>query len=461
MRKIEFIHWIAYIACLTFFASCNKSKLLNEKPSTDIFIPTTLEDFRALLDKESDNNETPTLGELSADNFYLQYPYWQLITTKERNTYIWADDIYQGEGKVDDWNLPYKQVFNANVVLDGLTRLPMTSSNEKEWKAVKGAALFMRGYGFYNLAQVFSPLYDSATAESNNLGIPLRLTPDIETKSVRSTMKQTYDQLIGDLKEASALLPVLLEYNNRNRPCRPAAYAMLARVYLSMRAYGTAAIYADSCLRLYSTLIKYDTINAALQYPFDKLNQETLYQTRLLGSTNVLASTLFPDCIVDSILFRSYAVNDLRPRLFYITGPYGPTIKSSYSGSIYLFSGLAIDEVYLVRAECYARAGKTNAAMSDLNTLLRTRWKANTFIEYTADDPQQALSLILTERRKELAFRGLRWTDLRRLNQEGASITLTRNLNGTIYILRPGERKYVLPIPPDVIAITGMPQNPR
>jgi len=73
----------------------------------------------------------------------------------------------------------------------------------------------------------------------------------------------------------------------------------------------------------------------------------------------------------------------------------------------------------------------------------------------------EALDTILVERRKELAFRGLRWSDLRRLNKEGWGIMLNRNLNGVPYTLPPNSELYTLPIPPDVIQLSGIMQNPR
>lgn len=460
MSSFKQIRWFICLLWLSSIVSCNKKALLDKKPSSNTFIPTTLDDFRYLLDNDFYMNETPALGELSADNFYLLYPFWQLISTKERNAFIWAPDIYEKQGIVDDWNLPYKQVFYANVVLEAIEKLPITSANELEWRAVKGTALFIRGNAFYNLSQVFATVYDSATA-NKDLGIPIRLKPDIEETSVRATVKQSYDQLLADLKEASSLLPRAIEFNNRNRPCKPAALALLARAYLSMRAYGLAGTYADSCLQLYAALVNYDTIKQNVSLPFTRFNAETLYQSRIQASTDVLESIRVPDCIVDSGLYRSYATNDLRKIIFFTNGTNGPNTKGGYSGSIFTFSGLATDEVYLIRAECKARANDPVGAMEDLNYLLSFRWKANTFVPMVATTVAEALAVILQERRKELVFRGQRFTDLRRLNKEGANITLTRILNGETYTLRPNERRYVLPIPPDVIQLTGMPQNSR
>jgi len=56
-------------------------------------------------------------------------------------------------------------------------------------------------------------------------------------------------------------------------------------------------------------------------------------------------------------------------------------------------------------------------------------------------------------------MRTLRYTDLKRLNKEGANITLTRFIKGQTYTLLPNDPRYALPIPDDVIQVSGMPQN--
>jgi hypothetical protein len=58
-------------------------------------------------------------------------------------------------------------------------------------------------------------------------------------------------------------------------------------------------------------------------------------------------------------------------------------------------------------------------------------------------------------------MRGLRWMDIKRLNKDGAKITLTRNVEGNTYTLPPNDLRYALPIPEEVISLTGMPQNIR
>ncbi|WP_186774472.1 RagB/SusD family nutrient uptake outer membrane protein [Chitinophaga pinensis] len=71
--------------------------------------------------------------------------------------------------------------------------------------------------------------------------------------------------------------------------------------------------------------------------------------------------------------------------------------------------------------------------MKDLNTLLRSRWVTGTYADMTATDGADALLKVLRERRKELIFRGRRWTDLRRLNKDPRfAKTIVRKINGAL-----------------------------
>lgn len=99
--------------------------------------------------------------------------------------------------------------------------------------------------------------------------------------------------------------------------------------------------------------------------------------------------------------------------------------------------------------------------MGYLNNLLAKRWKTGTFVPITASSQTDALNIISRERRKELLIRGVRWSDLKRYNRDGANITLTRTVNGQTYTLPPNDLRYAIAIPEDIITLTGMPQNPR
>ncbi len=457
-RKLVFI---LYLSVVLLLFSCNKKKeFLDEKPDSEVFVPKTISDLQSLLDKDKIINEIPEIGTLSSDEYYMMEGFWETLTSKEKNSYIWKSDIFEGQEKIQDWNMPYTQVLYANIVLEQLDNNVVIGASQNDLDNVRGAALFVRAFAFFNVAQHFAAMPDGQ--EEGTLGIPLKLTAAIDEVVTRPSLKQTYDKITADLKSAAQLLPDSLPVLYRNRPCKAAVFSALARIYLSRRTYDKAEDYADSCLKYYSRLIDYNTINPNSFLPFGLLNDETIYQGNLLTSSRVLTGIGTPSCVIDSVLYSSYEANDLRKPIFFTMNGAGlPNFRGGYTGTILSFGGLAVDEVMLIKAECLAREGATDESMEYLNTLLKNRWRRNFFVERTANSPADALKIILEERRKELVFRGVRWTDLKRLNKEGAGIVLTRRLNGVDYKLEPNDPKYILPIPPDVINLTGIAQNQR
>jgi tetratricopeptide (TPR) repeat protein len=318
-----------------------------------------------------------------------------------------------------------------------------------------GQAHYHRARAFYNLAQIFTLAYDPTSAPKD-LGIPLRMATDFNVVSERASNEETYQQIIQDLKKAIALLPVLQP--SVVRPSKPAAYGLLSRVYLAMNKYNEAKLYADSCLSFNFKFLDFNTLNATLTYPVTRFNSEVLNDNLISPSAPVQIN------ITKTVpeLYNQYAANDLRKVIFFRTNTGNTyTFKGSYLGNNGLFGGVAIDEVILNRAECLIRAGDVNNGLKDLNALLVNRYKTGTYVPYVNLSQTDALNLVLLERRKELLMRCLRWTDIKRLNKMGANIVLKRDVNNTIYTLEPNSPRYALPIPEDIIAISGMLQNPR
>ena len=450
-----------FLLLLSILAGGCQKSFLDQKPSTDLLIPNTMPVLQELMDNTQVMNISPALGEFSADNFYLTYNTWLSLDVKESNAYIWAIDLYEGQGLVIDWDIPYQQVFYSNTVLQGLAGIQPDSTNQAQWNMLEGTALFSRAFAFFNVAELFAQPYDSATAASDP-GIPIRLTPDINEKTTRASMQVTYNQILNDLHTAEGFLPAALPFSNLNRPSRLAAQALLARVYLSVGDYTNAGLCADSVLQVYWKLLNYNTLDTSRPFQFANNMPEILYQANFPFEGNSLQGVTFSGCFVDTTLIASYAPNDLRrPLDYYEQSPGVYTLEGSYAGLIYPFSGLATDELYLIRAECYARAMQVTLALNDLDTLMSHRLVTGSFTPYPMMSATAALDTVLAERRKELAFRGIRWSDLRRLNQEGWNITLTRNLNGTSHTLPPNSELYTLPIPPDVLQESGIAQNPR
>lgn len=457
IKNIITILYISTIAWMTF--ACSKKEFLEKKPNSGIIIPTSLEELRWLLDNTNIFTFSPGLGELSADNYYLSSTNWLAANLLERNAYSWEKDLYASIRQNSDWSVPYQQVLYANIVLEQCEKIKPLQSEQPLLNDIKGSALFLRAYAFTSLLQHFAPAYHPQTA-TTQLGIPLRTSTDINKIFTRSSLKQGFDQVETDLATAVRLLSLQQPITEKNRPSKAAAYGLLARVCLYTKQYDRALLFADSSLQLYRSLIDYNTISATAVTPFPRSNDETIYYCQ--ANNYSLLQTISAVAWADTTLYRSYATNDLRRNIFFrsISGN-DIGFKRGYSGTVFVFTGLATDEIYLIRAEAYARAGNTQAAMTDINTLLAKRFRIGTFQPLTAINANDALNKVLTERRKELVWRGHRWLDLKRFNSEGASISLIRVLNGNTITLPPNSPLYTLPIPAEEIEQSQIQQNPR
>jgi hypothetical protein len=445
------------LCCLLLLQACKKD-FLDQRPDKALLVPATPADMQALLDNNFIFNNTPGLPYIADGDFYTTAAgYNGYNLDMERNSYTWSKDIYGGIA-TPDWNLPYQQVFYTNVVLEGLAKLP---GNSLQNNAIKGATLFYRAFAFYNLLQLFAAPYNTATAAAD-AGIPLRLQSDVTIKVQRGSVQQAYAQILSDLSVAREILPVTAAY--KSRPTVAGLQALLARVYLSMGNYVMAGKYADSVLAVNAALIDYNTLNKTATKPFPRAlpdgNNEVIFYSAL-SSYSFLTSAA--PTYIDTGLYRSYAANDLRRVIFCRQlAPGDFKFKGNYAGTLLFFSGLATDELYLISAECRARAGDGEGAMRLLNSLLMKRWATGTFVPFVAADADNALLLVLTERRKELLGRGLRWADLRRLNTDPRfKVTLTRTIGGKSFSLEPGSKRYVYPIPDEEVKLGGLLQNER
>ncbi|MEC3880213.1 RagB/SusD family nutrient uptake outer membrane protein [Parapedobacter sp. 10938] len=437
---LSFLSLIAFISC--------GEQWLDKKSSLSLVVPSTLRDLKALLDNTAIMSETmPVLGEAASDNYFVTYNRWQVNSRIYANAYVWSNDIYNDVDINNEWNYPYRKIYYTNIALEGLQKLQPNPYEQDAYNNVRGMALFHRADAWHRLSQIFSASYYN-TSSATDSGIPLRLTTDVTTPLKLSTVGEVYQQIVADLKKASELLPIKPAF--KTNPSKPAAFATLARVFLTMENYELALMYADSCLQLYDTLLDYNQLNPADAYPIPFLNDEVIIQMRLFPGS-LFGNNYF----VDSLLYESYEENDLRKTIFFRDkGLGGYNFIGSYDNGVFNFGGIATDEIYLIRAECYARNGDIGNALKDLNTLLEKRWKSDTFVPLVASNQEETLTLILTERRKELIFRALRWSDLRRLNKDTRfAKTLVRVLNDQTYTLPPNDTRYVFPFPPNVLRL--------
>lgn len=450
--------------CLIILCQCSCKKYLEVKPNKNEVVPNNLEHLEALLKNEQAlNNLSPALLEMLSDNYYVTLEDWSLLLSIEGLNsqslhYIWdANAIPFKESWIDSYQKP---IYISNLVLDYLPLVEIQNGEQFMAQEIKARALFYRANAFYELAQVYCKPYHSAG--KSDPGLALRTTSDINVRLGRASIQESYDRILNDLKEAASILP--LKVKHLSEPSRAAAFGLLARVYLSMRDYNNAWHYANLGLQLHPELMDYNTLVPVKSPPISSFNSEVIYHAKA-GPADIMASF---SAKIDSNLYKSYNINDLRKTIYFQandgdnTGSYA--FRGSYHGSQNpgnVFTGITTSELYLIRAECFARQGSISDAMADLNLLMKNRWKASEWIPFSAVSTEDALEKVLEERRKELVFRGQRWSDLRRFNLEGRNITLKRILGKNTYSLPPNDLRWVCLIPNEVINLSGIEQNAR
>ena len=444
---------VAFLVLICF--SCN-TDWLDIKKNQKIVSPESFDDLQALMDNEAVLNEGKGsyLGEVSSDNFFCMSNNWENSNVTQKNTYVWQQDLVQFYPGIisTDWGIGYRRIFYANIVLEKLEKL---NQQDKRWDEIYGQALFWRGYSLFELSQIYCAPYDENS--STTLGLPLPIESDINIIHTRSSLSATYEQIISDLQSAIEKLPE--ESANKARPSKTAAYTTLSRVNMQMNDYLAAFKNCEEALLINNELIDYNEVDPNKTFPFEKHNKEIVLHITMQYLSNGLFNNA--NLLADTILISKHLNTDLRLRAFYTPKGSYQTFKGMYTGSQTMFSGIAIDEIYLNYMEAAMRSGKRSLINNKLAFWINNRYSQPINTENWND--RDILQFILDERRKQLVFRGLRWYDIRRFNNwENANITLSRKIDGKKYTLSPNSSRYVFQIPKEVIELNkGMVTNVR
>lgn len=339
-----------------------------------------------------------------------------------------------------------------NQVKDGIYK----TTNLKNYH--RGEALFLRGYAYYNLWNLFG----TAPVDTSRVINSSQFTPP------SSTGTQLLDQAIRDFAAAADLLPASWDAANRGRVTVNSANGMLGKALVFRASVNKAA--ADYT----AAITAFNKINGAVllsnwnnNFSFDtENNTESLFEfqaTQAFGVDNVWLENDFDNAVgALSIYWGFYSNNGTgqqgRSRFFATTkllnafnaadprrdstlNPADRTIRKyvfrdklagSGVGSINNYRILRFADVLLLKAEAVLQSGgSTSEAIGYINQV-RTRARqfgasaepANFSTAQT--DKAVIMQWIMDERFRELAGEGQRWFDVRRWHIQGI-ITLNNS----------------------------------
>lgn len=316
------------------------------------------------------------------------------------------------------WSSAYKQLYNTNALLEGIK--DNIDLSEATKNRIEGEAKFIRAFIYYYLVHLYE-------------AVPLILTTDYHTNQslARTSIDETYTQIQKDLEQALAQLPENYMYSEGEhiRPTKYAVYTLLARLALWKEDYSGAINYASEVIDSgkYSLVVLDDAFKANSEESIWQLvpgnpnigaNEGNLF---ILQNNPAAPNNSSSQSFTDDFL-TIWEIDDLRYQNWigvYIEGednyyyPFKYKIKNGGDTEEYSMV-LRLAELYLIRAEAYAKSGSIQLALDDLNNVRNRAGLA----DWTTADVTNIEQMVLEERRRELFSEwGHRWFDLRRFGK--------------------------------------------
>ena len=391
---------------------------------------------------------------------------------------------HRSETSVGDelpYRLYYRIIGNANIAIANIDN---AAGTEAEKNQVKGEALGLRAFSYFNLVQLYGKRYDAAAKPNSQLGVPLVLTPTTEGLP-RATVEEVYTQINKDLTDATALLTSARSFKSHIN--LEVLKGFQARVALTQQNWADAAKFAAEARKGFSlmSVAQYqdgfsDISNPEWMWGFDHLEDQSeffgafhSYISSNYNSTNIRVDPK----VINSALYDQIPATDVRAKIWVkaptpansvvptggVRGPYitqkfrlpGTPSTSAMGDVPYMRAA----EMYLIEAEAQARLGNATGAATVLFDLVSKRDPAYKLSTKTGTP---LIDEILFNRRVELWGEGFRFTDLKRmnlpLNRNGA------NLSSAVVVLftvAPGDNQWEFLIPRrEINANKAIVQNP-
>ncbi len=381
---------------------------------------------------------------------------------------VYTFSVGSAETQVEGmWAFGYAAINRINVVLEGINANPTVLSTTQA-NQFRAEARFCRALSYFYLATLYGRKPYNADAGASP-GLPLRLTANTSSQGTalaRSTMAQTFAQILDDLNFAEANLPLSYAAGDSNviRAHRNTAIALKTRVLLHMGNYAGVITEGNKLVpnagpfvapsgvahRLNTNFVNvfrtpYTALESILSFPMNNNNAPgtqnglSLYHNAEFG-LNTGAIGIYSD--------PNWKAADVRKSL--ITPAFRYTKFNDDNNNWVPI--LRYAEVMLNLAEALARQGSgvDSRALALLNAVRQRSDATTTFAPATKTD---LINLILNERRIELLGEGFRSLDIMRQNIDFPA-------KGSVASVPASSVQYVWPIPAtELLYNSAMTQN--
>lgn len=409
----------------------------------------------------SASNAFVCLPDIMSDN--LNETSESLGNYQTMSTWTYAED----EGNIGNtWQAAYRIISQANLVLRDID--DFSADHPGAVNRIKCQALAIRAMVHFDLLRYWTEEYDR---NSTKPGIPYVTLFDYEQKPPRGTVKEVYDHIEADLQLARILvsngIDKQINASGRAYIDIQAMNAILARVYL----YSNQP---DSAIKYSTFVINAIPLSNRTNFPniwTDASSAEVIWSVSFNAGEGRIGDNVYfvpnnrssyrpnPTLVtmydpVNDIRFNSYF--QVRSGRLVLSKYLAKSAQLSRPDGVVNFKALRTGEMYLIRAEAYARKGGLDEALglNDLNTIRAARIAG--FIP-GGETGAALMNAIELERRKELICEGHRWFDLKRTTK-----TINRPNCAVFCTLDASDRAWTWPIPIAEINANPniLPQNP-
>jgi len=386
-------------------------KILDQKPQTEVSDDGVISDKKTSLSALYGIYNNLQGGYVSTLNAFNLAGDNVIVTTTP--TIVVRDRSIDDDGGAPFASY-YVNINRANFIIKRVPRVVDQQLTLKERNQIIGEAYFLRALSYFDLARFFGGV-QIVTEPSERI--------DTHKDTKRSTLEETYAQVLADLNQAEQLIT---DVADRSRANIYAVYALKARFYLYTSQWELAEEYAGKTITASSVfeLVKpYSafytgrlTKESILEIIFTTEDLTTYWRTWLstkddggnqtyTTSPNILSALLNP---AQGGSRKSLVKAATSPVGFYAVQLYG---KKDGTSSLFL---LRIAEQYLIRAEARVKKASPDlaAAASDLKAV-QGRADVTPLFDFKNTTTADELNLAIeNERRYELAFEGHRFSDI-------------------------------------------------
>lgn len=400
----------------------------------------------------------------------------------------------------------YSIISNCNFFLERIEDVIKKQTDDSRITILEqytGEVYTIRALCYSELLKIFCEAYNPATADSD-LGVVLRKGFSDSERSVRASMKESYEFVLSDLKKAEEILDPAYDQYSSYYMTNAVAHALHARVALYMQEWDEAIEHATAVIDHENGMYSLSAANQAYtsnmtffdyMWNYD-LATETIWQvgftTTSMGGAlgqvflnfNNDYTYYYPDYVPAEWVLNLYTSGDMRYNSYFATLPTGydhaltwPLLIKYYGNQefigyyIYHVSmpkPFRLAEQYLIRAEAHCR--KTNpdfsAATTDINTLRASRFSAGGGSISLSES--NYIEELANERVRELYMEGHRLQDIKRwgkLYRNGEGFTRTPQNNtlaeGSSISVKANDVRLVWPIPQHELEAPGSEVQPN